>query len=86
MVNEKILLCASFSVLLPGKAGRDSLIAYFFSGETDVLCYPVLSALSIHSQLNTHNRSGCPNRDTEVFMQLPVQFPRGSTGQEIGMF
>lgn len=54
--------------------------------QTHTFCSWLLSAFSIYSQLNTHNRSGCPNRDTEIFMQLRVQVPRGATGQESGKF
>lgn len=35
--------------------------------QTDMFCSSVLSALSIYSQMNTHNRWGCPNRHTRIF-------------------
>lgn len=35
---------------------------------TDTFCFSVLSPLSIYSKLNTHNKSGCPNRDTRIFI------------------
>lgn len=66
MVNEKFS-CVLHSICFSQEEQGETVwqLISLVERQTGMLCYPVLSAVSIHLQLNTHNRSGCPNGDRE---------------------